>query len=222
MYAVVCCNDKKVNFLATFSSCPKAIRSARKYAEAKYGENIYDKICNDLCVQDTIMEFSNGQGNDVYCVISLPVEDEMETSSICSCDDISKNDENLVLYHKNSCRRRSSVDRKLFLTRETYVDQNTKTEFLVFISDNEDSETDSDTDIDTDNENYIDTDNENEIETDNEKDNQSENSEIDPEYYYDFDDFDDFDYYDDRYDDRYDDYGDYGGYEDECYECLDL
>lgn len=196
MYAVVCCNDKKVNFLATFSSCPKAIRSARKYAEAKYGENIYDKICNDLCVQDTIMEFSNGQGNDVYCVISLPVEDEMETSSICSCDDISKNDENLVLYHKNSCRRRSSVDRKLFLTRETYVDQNTKTEFLVFISDNEDS----DTDIDTDNEN--------------------ENSEIDSEYYY--DDFDDFDYYDDRYDDRYDDYGDYGGYEDECYECLDL
>ena len=72
MYAVVCCNDKKVNFLATFSSCPKAIRSARKYAEAKYGENIY--IVNSE--KDEYAQIGYNVRNG-WCVISYDLLEEV-------------------------------------------------------------------------------------------------------------------------------------------------
>lgn len=222
MYTVICYNNSRnngtVKFLEVFSSCVKAIRCARKYANFEYGEqNVTDRVNQKLLdIKDILIQFtsSNESERDIFAVINLPEAKDDDIVSVCSCDEIVKERENVSLSHKNICRRRSSVDRKLFIHHDTYVNSNTKEHFHVYISD-----------IDT----QADTESESERESDNDTERESncdtEKSE-DPYMDVDFDDFGYFDdVYDDRYDDRYDDYDDRyydGGYEDECFECLDL
>lgn len=212
MYTVVSYNNSRTNgsvkFIEVFSSCVKAIRCARKCANFKYGEdNVTDRISQRLIdVKDILIQFSSSDclDRDVFAVVSLPPikeEEEEDNTSVCSCDEIVLNQESVSLFHKNACRRRSSVDRKLFIHHDTYVNTKTKEHFHVYISGEDDTEND----------------------TENESNTES-NTEMENDMDFDFDDRYDDDVYYRYYDERDDDDRYYydGGYEDECFECLDL
>lgn len=222
MYTVVSYNNSRTNgsvkFIEVFSSCVKAIRCARKCANFKYGEdNVTDRISQRLIdVKDILIQFSSSDclDRDVFAVVSLPSikeEEEEDNTSVCSCDEIVLNQESVSLFHKNACRRRSSVDRKLFIHHDTYVNTKTKEHFHVYISGEDDTENESNTESDTEND------------TENESNTES-NTEMENDMDFDFDDRYDDDVYYRYYDERDDDDRYYydGGYEDECFECLDL
>jgi hypothetical protein len=202
MYTVISYNNSRnngtVKFLEVFSSCVKAIRCARKYANFEYGEqNVTDRISQHFVdIKDVLIEFTSSNRDEMYvfAVVTLPAQKDDDIESVCSCDEIVNNEESMSLFHKNTCRRRSSVDRKLFIHHDTFVNTATKEHFNVYVSD-VNSQADTDIEDDTDDELIgLDFD----------------------DIYYDYDDA-----YDDRYDER-EDYGYDGGYEDECFECLDI
>ena len=229
MYTVISYNNSRSNgtvkFLEVFSSCVKAIRCARKYANFEYGEqNVTDRVSQKLVdIKDILIQFASSDGleMDVFAVVTLPTsKDEDDIVSVCSCDEIIQDQEKVSLFHKNMCRRRSSVDRKLFIHHDTFVNTTTKEHFHVYISDEDvDSQADTDGESEIHSEIEVDTDSETETDTGNAKDDELMGLDFD-DIYYDFDDgYDEI--YDDRYDER-EDYGYDGGYEDECFECLDM
>ena len=92
MYTVISYNNSRnngtVKFLEVFSSCVKAIRCARKYANFEYGEqNVTDHISQHFVdIKDVIIEFTSSRRvkMDVFAVVTLPAQKDDDIEDVNS------------------------------------------------------------------------------------------------------------------------------------------
>lgn len=92
MYTVISYNNSRnngtVKFLEVFSSCVKAIRCARKYANFEYGEqNVTDHISQHFVdIKDVIIEFTSSRRvkMDVFAVVTLPAQNDDDIEDVNS------------------------------------------------------------------------------------------------------------------------------------------
>ena len=129
MYAVVCYfnyrKNQSVEILKTFSSLPKAINSAKKYACDKYTIVMDHVIIKKMLLDNCIIEFTEGTGYEkyVYAVVKIPEtsddeeEDEEENEHNVFVDDSGA----LFLDHSENDTENDTENNDCYMSDDCYM-----------------------------------------------------------------------------------------------------
>ena len=131
MYTVISYNNSRnygtVKFLEVFSSCVKAIRCARKYANFEYGEqNVTDHISQHFVdIKDVIIEFTSSRRvkMDVFAVVTLPAQNDDDIEDVNSQAD-TENENDTDIENGNESENESDTGIEIEIENETSNNDN--------------------------------------------------------------------------------------------------